>query len=123
MKILFRENYALYGTTDAGRPLVQATYWLGRDRHLALVCFEELDKMLQAVRDGIAKKLSHSQPCVIKQYVEYAVSYVQPAFTYSHGKLQGKLLPADSALKAVHLIHLNKMADMQSELVAVDTVV
>ena len=121
MKVLFRKNYALYGTTDAGRPLVQATYHLGRDGHLALVCFEELDKMLQAVRDEIAKKLSHGQPCAIKQYVEYAVSYVQPAFTYSHDKLQGKLLPAVSALKAARLLHLNKMADMQSESVAVDS--
>ena len=36
-------------TIDAGRPFVQAVYRLEGDGPLALVCFEELDKLLQAI--------------------------------------------------------------------------
>ena len=88
-------------TIDAGRPFVQATYQLEEDGALSLICYEEIGKMLQAIRvahypnvNRIAQNLSCGQPTITKQHVEYALGCVQPGFTYIQNKLQGELLPA-----------------------------
>ena len=75
-------------TIDAGRPFVQATYRLEGDGPLALVCFEELDKLLQAIRVAhypnvtrISQLLAQGQPHMT-QAAQYASSCVHAARFY-----------------------------------------
>ena len=92
-------------TIDAGCPFVQATYRLEGDGSLGLVCYEELDKLLQAIRVAhylnvtrISQLLAQGQPHV-PQGSKYASSCVQPGFTYFLRKYGGDIKPAVSALE------------------------
>ena len=106
-------------TIDAGCPFVQATYRLEGDGPLALVCFEELDKLLQAIRVAhypnvtrISQLLAQGQPD-ITQASQYASCCVQPCFTYFLSKYGSYLQPGVSAFKAARLFNPHKIVDMQ----------
>ena len=115
-------------TIDAGRPFVQATYRLEGDGPLALVCFEELDKLLQAIRVAhypnvtrISELLAQGQP-LVPQGSRYASLCVQPGFTYFLSKYDGDLKPAVSAFKAARLFNPHKIVDMQPSSDAINAV-
>ena len=60
----------LAATVDAWSPLVQVTYHLEGDGHLVFTCFEEVNKVLQAIQvahypnlNRVAERLTSTEHC------------------------------------------------------------
>ncbi len=100
--------------------LVQAAHRLEGDGALVFTCYEELNKVLQAIRTAhfpnlnrVSNLLSQSNTTVEQQFLQCGASCTcaQPAFDYFQTKFHGDLKPAVSAFKAAQLIcpHVNPL--------------
>lgn len=116
-------------TVDGGLPLVQATYRLEGDGPLMFTCFEEVEKVFQAIQiahfpnlNRVAERLSQGQITIQQQLVQYGLSCVQPVFDYFLAKFQHDLKPAVNAFRAARLFWPHKVNDLSPDAGTVDSI-
>ena len=94
-------------TIDAMDPFVRATYLLEGDGPLALVAYEHLMTLFQAINSehypnvfAVARRLANGDIRHEQQLVTYAKSCVPLAYTYFRTKFERDLQPIVLAFKA-----------------------
>ena len=116
-------------TIDAGEPFVKACYSLEGDGPLALSCYEVLSTVKASIQvkhwantRALAQKLAAERqlPGLEQQLMAYALTCVQPGFTYFESKFGGELLPSVRAFQAASLFHPVKITDLHPDASAVE---
>lgn len=111
-------------TIDAGEPFIKACYTLEGDGPLALSCYEVLSTVKAAIQvkhwantRAIAQKFAAERqlPALEQQLMAYALTCVQPGFTYFESKFGGELLPCVRAFQAASLFHPVKITDLHPD--------
>ena len=107
-------------TIDAGEPFVKVCYTLEGDGPLALSCYEVLSTVKAAIQvkhwaniRAIAQKFAAERqlPALEQQLMAYALTCVQPGFTYFENRFGGELLPCVS-FQATSLFHPVMITDL-----------
>ena len=116
-------------TIDAGEPFVKACYTLEGDGPLALSCNEVLSTVKASIQvkhwpntHALAQKFAAERqlPALKQQLMTYALTCVQPGFTYFESKFGGELLPCVKAFQAATLFHPVKITDLHLHASAVE---
>ena len=109
---------------DVGEPFVKATYSLEGDGPLAPACYETLSSVKASVQvkhwpntKAIARRLAEEfqNPGLEQKLMDYALSCVQPGFTYFQIKFWNQLSPLVNAFKAARLFDPNKVTDLHPD--------
>ena len=113
---------------DAGETFVKATYALEGDGPLALQCYDILTGVKTAIQvrhlpitAAIAKTVA--TPAKTEDWMDYAVSCVQPGFEYFESKFgdDGELQSTVAAYKSARLFLPGKVTDFQPHAATVET--
>ena len=116
-------------TIDAGEPFVKACYTLEGDGPLALSCYEVLSSIRASIQVkhwantcAQARKFAAERqlPALEQQLMTYALTCVQPGFTYFESRFGEELLPCVKAFKAASLLHPLKVMDLHPNASTVD---
>ena len=104
---------------DVGEHYVKFTYKLEGDGLLALVCYEEVLKLQSVIQVGhypntsaIARELAGGNPHIVQQWVSYALSCVQKAFSYFETKFGDDSQSPLNAFKAFGYFSPSKIKSM-----------
>jgi hypothetical protein len=103
----------LAATIDGGLLLIQPTYRLEGHRQLVFTCFEEVNKVFQAIKvahfpyfNGVAERLSQGQNTIKQQLVSYGLACVKLASAIKFGQ---EIKPVVDAFKAAQLLWPHKV--------------
>ena len=116
-------------TVDGGEAFVKACYTLEGDGPLALTCYEVLFTVKASIQvqhwpntHAVAHQLAlqHKQQALEQNLITYAMSCVEPGFTYFESKFDGELLPSVKAFKATSLFHPGKVTDRKPNVSTVE---
>ena len=107
---------------DWGEVFVKATYNLERDGPLAFTCYEEVQKVIAAVRvantpnTGAVIQAVSAQPSTQQRLRVYTKGCVQKALEYFYHQLEPSLKVSLSAFKAVQIFNPHKLATLKPDI-------
>ena len=111
----------LASVIDWGEVFVKATYNLEGDGPLALTCYEEVQRVVAAIRvahtpntEAIIQTIS-TQTSVQQRLRIYAKNCVQKALKYFQHQLESSLQVPMSAFKAVQIFNPHKLATLKPD--------
>ena len=119
----------LAAIVDYGEPFVKACYFLEGDGPLALMCYEQIEKVKASVQAAyhpnvraIATQLSGKAPGdpLHEQWITYAKNCVQPGLSYFHLQLSTSLKKSLEVCKAFQLFSPQKAYTMQPDASKID---